>query len=290
MEKPKICVLRTDGTNCDRETAYAFNQTGGDVEIVHINSLKKGYDPVTKRQISLHDYHILADPGGFSYDDYISAGKVLAQEMRQFLEEDMQKFIEDGKLMIGICNGFQVLIKSGLLPNLDGKMEQTATLTYNDSRNFECRWVRLAFPENGCVWTKGIEYLEIPVAHGEGKFDAPEEVVKELFEKKLVVCQYVDENGKPTQTFPDNPNASVKAIAGICDLTGRIFGLMPHPERFNYSHNHHLATLQKILSRDYVDKSAPWVQERLKLAGEYASEGKGLQIFKNGIEYVVENL
>ena len=290
MEKPKVCVLRTDGINCDRETAHAFNSVGGDAEIVHVNSLKKGYDPAAKRRISLHDYHILADPGGFSYGDYISAGKVFAEEIKQFLEEDMQKFIEDGKLVIGICNGFQVLVKSGFLPNLDGKMEQTATLTYNDSRNFECRWVRLVSPENRCVWTKGVKYLEIPVAHGEGRFDAPPEVVKELFEKGLVVYQYADADKKPTQEFPANPNDSVEAIAGICDPTGRIFGLMPHPERYNHPNNHHLASLQRVLSRSYVDRAAPGVQERLRLAGELPEKGKGLEIFRNGIEYVVENL
>jgi len=316
MKKPKVCVLRTDGTNCDREAAYAFSLVGGDAEIVHINSLKKKYDPVTERKISLDDYHILALPGGFSHGDYIAAGKILAQDLMSHLGKDVEQFIKDGKLIIGICNGFQVLVKSGLLPMLDGNIEETAevqttTLTYNDSGRFECRWVRLMRPKemnhdevtdeiwytprkNKCIWTKGIDELYLPVAHGEGKFVASEEVIDRLVARNLIVFQYGGQKGAqrllPAAEFPENPNGSMDAIAGICDETGRIFGLMPHPERYNHPKNHYLATLQEVLSRPYVNRSNPDVIERLNIAGTLPKEGQGLKIFRNGIDYVVKKL
>jgi len=281
--KPKVCVLRTDGTNCDRETAYAFNLVGGDAEIVHINSLKKRYDPVKGKEINLDDYQILALPGGFSHGDYIAAGKVLAEDLRDSLGDEISKFFLDEKLIIGICNGFQVLVKAGFLPMTDG-LKQNATLTYNDSNRFEDRWIKLVSPENKCIWTKGINEIYLPVAHGEGKFIASEEIRKKLFEQGLVVYQYADSEGKPTMNFPANPNGSLDAIAGICDPTGRIFGLMPHPERYNNLRNYNLFTLQDILNRDYIDKNNPLVAERLKLISN-PKEAPGLEIFRNGIRY-----
>ncbi len=282
--KPKVCVLRTDGTNCDRETAYAFNLVGGDAEIVHINSLKKRYDPVKRGEVNLQDYQILALPGGFSHGDYIAAGKVLAEDLIDSLGDEISEFFIDDKLIIGICNGFQVLVKTGFLP-MTKRLEQNTTLTYNDSGRFEDRWVKLVSPKEykgNCVWTKGIESIDLPVAHGEGKFVTSTEIVKELFEKNLVVFQYADSNG-PTMNFPENPNGSIEAIAGICDPTGRIFGLMPHPERYNNAKNHNLFTLQDILNRDYVDKRNPLVAERLKRIG--IPENHGLEIFRNGVNY-----
>ena len=266
--KPKICVLRTDGTNCDRETAHAFNLVGGDAEIIHINSLKDNYDPIKRKKVSLDDYHILAIPGGFSHGDYIAAGRIFAEDFKLYLREDVKRFIANGKLIIGICNGFQVLVKLGLLPMLEGEAKQTASLTYNSHGKFECRWVNLAKPivnsngnkegnSNGnregnrdgtdkCVWTKMIKNIELPIAHGEGNFAASAEMVEQLFHQGLVVFQYVDSTGNPSREYPFNPNGSVKGIAGICDTTGRIFGLMPHPERYNHPLNHPLAQLQKI--------------------------------------------
>jgi len=304
MKKPKVCVLRTDGTNCDRETAYAFNLVGGDAEIVHINSLKKKYDPVTERKISLEDYHILALPGGFSHGDYIAAGKILAFDLMMHLGKDIEQFIKDGKPIIGICNGFQVLVKSGLLPMINGKTEQTATLTYNENGKFECRWVRLTnykgkvleswtqkdHDRDKCVWTKGIDEIYLPVAHGEGRFITSDETLNELFNKGLVVFQYADQEGKHTNRFPFNPNDSSAGIAGICNETGRIFGLMPHPERYNHPKNHYLATLQEVLSRPYINRSDPEVIKRLNIAGTLPKEGQGLKIFRNGIDYVVKTL
>lgn len=283
--KPKVCVLRTDGTNCDKETVHAFNLVGGDAEIIHINSLKKEYDPVKQKKVCLEEFNILALPGGFSHGDYIKAGKILAQDLKESLGEKVQKFIDDGKLIIGICNGFQVLVKSGFLPMLDDEKMQTTTLTYNDSNRYEDRWVKLVSPKNNCVWTKGVEKIDLPVAHAEGKFVASEETLKRLFDQNLVVYQYADVNGKPTMEFAANPNASLESIAGICDPSGKIFGLMPHPERYNYPKNHHLAPLQEILSREYVDHSNPIVAERARITGKLPEKGLGLKIFQNAINY-----
>jgi len=263
----KVCVLRTDGTNCDRETRHAFNLVGAEADIVHIKTLVKGYDPALERKIRLEDYDILAIPGGFSHGDYIAAGKILARDLQHFLGKELERFIADGKPVIGICNGFQVLVKYGLLPRLDNRTEQTATLTYNENRKFECRWVRLVNPRNKrCIWTRGIDSIDLPVAHGEGRFVASLDLVDRLFDEGMVVFRYADSDGNPTMDFPDNPNGSMRAIAGICDSSGLIFGLMPHPERYSTPYNHPLATLQK-------------------LRGELPNEGLGLQIFRNGVRY-----
>ena len=288
--KPKVCVLKTEGINCDRETRYAFQLVGADAEIVHINSLIKGYNPVTKEKVALGDYHILALPGGFSHGDYVAAGKVFAQYLIEFLGEEVRDFISKGKPVIGICNGFQVEVKAGLLPNLDGEFKQTTTLTYNDNLTFQNRWVKLVSPENKCIWTRGIKNIDLPVAHGEGRFFCSEEHYRELLKRGLIVFQYADSDLRPTMQFPENPNKSMEAIAGICDPSGLIFGLMPHPERYNHPKNHHLATLQEILSRDYIDRGDSAVAERIKCAGVLPKEGSGLQIFRNGVEHVIENL
>ncbi|MBM3233958.1 phosphoribosylformylglycinamidine synthase I [Candidatus Pacearchaeota archaeon] len=269
--KVKVCVSRTDGTNCDNETKHAFQLVGADAEIVHIKSLIKGYDPVLAKKVSLLDYDIWAIPGGFSHGDYIASGRVHAEDLKHFLGEQVNKFVASGKPIIGICNGFQVLVKYGLLPRFDTiePPKQTTTLTYNDSGKFECRWVHLAKPKQDgekCIWTKGIERIDLPVAHGEGKFVAPDDLCKKLFLESQVVFQYVDNDGNPTQNHPENPNGSMYAIAGICDSSGLIFGLMPHPERYNHPLNHPLAQLQKA-------------------RGELPERGLGLKIFENGVKY-----
>jgi phosphoribosylformylglycinamidine synthase len=167
-------------------------------------------------------------PGGFTYGDDISAGKVLANELRLKLGEDIRRFVEDGGLIMGICNGFQALIKAGILPKLASESTPLLTVAANDSGKFECRWVHLRVDgQTPCVFTRGIERLELPVAHGEGKVVAEPGVLSEL----NVVLRYTDENGNNQAGYPHNPNGSVSNIAGICDTTGRIFALMPHPER-----------------------------------------------------------
>ncbi len=265
MPKPKVCVLRTAGTNCDKETAFAFSKAGAEVELVHINSLVSG-------EVSLRDYSILALPGGFSYGDDIASGKVFANELRFKLADELGDFVKEGKLIIGICNGFQILVKSGLLPGNDS-FQQTTSLIINDSGKFEDRWVYLRNPKSKiqnqkCVWTKNLpEVIYLPVAHGEGKFVAKDKFILERLSKKgQIVFQYCDDTGKLTG-YPHNPNGSIENISGICDETGRILGLMPHPER-HVLHQQH----------------PRWTENKINKAGD------GFQIFKNGVEYARINL
>ncbi len=265
MIKPKVCILRSAGTNCDKETAAAFKLAGSEPELLHINSLVSG-------QRMLSDFHILALPGGFSYGDDIASGKIFANELRFKLADSLRQFISEKKLIIGICNGFQILVKSGLLPGTrSDRIGQCAplrdtSLIINDSGKFEARWVYLK-SGGKCVWTKGLKkIIYLPVAHGEGKFVTQDKsVLKRLKKNGQIIFQYCDANGK-SSGYPDNPNGSIEDIAGITDETGRILGLMPHPER-------HLWSVQHPRS--------------LKLKSKF--EGDGLQIFKNGVKYVKEN-
>ncbi len=257
----KVIVIRTAGTNCNEETAFAFSRLGAHVEQVHINALIAG----TKK---LGDYHILALPGGFSYGDDIASGRILANELRLKLAEDIKRFIRDGKLIIGICNGFQILAKAGILPGLGWKIGQEATLFYNDSAKFEARWVHLKV-ESRSIWTKGMAgQIYLPVAHGEGKFiPRDKKVLDTLTGNGQIVFRYCSlDGGKPV--YPDNPNGATDDIAGICDTTGRVLGLMPHPERHFLFEQHPFWT-------------------RLTQKSEF---GDGAKIFENGINYVKENL
>ncbi len=266
MTKPKVLILRTAGTNCDAETETAFRIAGAETALVHIQNLISG-------KVHLTDYQILAIPGGFSYGDDIAAGILLAIEMKHKLTEALNQFVADGKLVIGICNGFQVLVRTGLLPGMPAPdsdtpaMAQRATLAMNTSARFECRWVDLETQESPCVFTKDIRpHVYLPVAHAEGRFTAPADVLAELEAKNQVVFRYAE------STYPSNPNGSDADIAGICDATGRIFGLMPHPERFLTKWNH-----------------PRWT--RLAETEDTASEeGDGLVIFKNAVNYAKAKL
>ncbi|MEK6732454.1 MAG: phosphoribosylformylglycinamidine synthase I [Candidatus Omnitrophota bacterium] len=256
MKKPKVIVLRTAGTNCDKETAFAFKMAGGEADLVHINELARD-------EKFLKDYQILAIPGGFTYGDDIASGKILANEIKYKLNKDLKNFINSGKLIIGICNGFQVLVKAGILPGVNTGMIE-ATLSFNDSGSFIDKWVYLgsrlkAQGSRGlCVWTKDIEdTVYLPIAHGEGKF---------IPRDKKALAQ-LRKNGQIVFKYADNPNGSIDDIAGICDTTGRILGMMPHPER------HVLGT-----------QHPRWTREGLK------EHGDGFRIFKNGIDYVKEKL
>jgi phosphoribosylformylglycinamidine synthase len=254
MRKNKVCVLRTAGTNCDKETAFAFSKAGAEAELVHVNSL-------VSEEKNLREYSIFAIPGGFSYGDDIASGKVFANELRCKLADDLRKFIADGKLIIGICNGFQILVKSGLLPG-NSSFEQETSLIINDSGKFEARWTYLK-TQSKCVWTKDLpEVIYLPVAHGEGKFVAKDKLTLErLIKNGQVAFQYCDEKGA-LAGYPYNPNGSTESIAGICDETGRILGLMPHPERHVLAQQH-----------------PRWTQNKKNIKGD------GFQIFKNGVEY-----
>jgi phosphoribosylformylglycinamidine synthase I len=258
---PKALILTGFGINCDIETAHAFKIAGADAQRIHINDLING----AKR---LSDYHILALPGGFSFGDDIASGKVLANMLKYNLGEQIKEFIDGGKLIIGICNGFQSMVKMGLLPAFNGDyLTQDVTLTFNDSGRFEDRWVHMNANKNSkCVFTKGIKNIYLPVRHGEGKFVVKNpQVLGKLKKDNHIVFQYTDIEGK-TAGYPDNPNGSVDNIAAICDETGRVFGMMPHPEAFQHRTNH-----------------PGWTREELP------EEGAGLAIFRNAVEYVKEN-
>lgn len=261
MKKVRVCILRTAGTNCDKETAFAFTKVDASPEFVHINSLVSGKN-------KLDDFEMLVFSGGFSYGDDFGAGKVLANEIRFKIKESVLKFVKDRKLVIGICNGFQILVKSGLLPRVTEDLKQEASLIINDSGKFEDRWIRLKKADSKCIWTKNLpEFISLPVAHGEGKFIAKDkETLDRLKKNGQIVFQYCDDLGN-LSGYPYCPNGSTDNIAGICDETGRIFGLMPHPERhIEFSQNPN------------------WTGLKLK------SEGDGAQIFKNGVEYVRRTL
>lgn len=270
--KPKVLVLKTDGINCDEETAFTFNLAGGVAKIIHVNDLRN-------KKNNLNHYQILAIPGGFSYGDDVASGKILAIELASFFSEELGKFIaRKNTLIIGICNGFQVLVRTGLLPF--GRLgTMSTTLTNNDSGKFECRWINLKIePKSKCVFLNNRtmkqfnNLVSYQVAHGEGKFFAPQNIIKKIEKQNLVVFRYVDSNGNPTQKYPDNPNGALNAIAGICDPTGRILGLMPHPERFIFKEQHPNWRRMKI--------EKPFTRRSL---GE---GGQGLPIFENMINYV----
>jgi len=264
IKKPKVLVLKTEGTNCDEELYFAFKIALGDPKIVHVNELRE-------KSENLKKYNILAIPGGFSYGDDIVSGKILAVELTSFFSEELKKFIErKDTLIIGICNGFQVLIRTGLLPfRTIGKMQ--ATLTNNDSGHFDCRWVNLKIENNSrCVFLNNNltmkqfnnGFVSLQVAHGEGKFFATKNTIEKIEKQNLVVFRYVDSQNNPTQKYPENPNGSLQAIAGICDPTGRILGLMPHPERFIFREQH-----------------PNWRRSNI-------SKLQGLPIFENMIKYI----
>ena len=276
MKVVKALVLTGYGINCDYETDYALKIAGAESRRVHINELIKGDERGQK--VVLHDHQILVFAGGFSWGDDHGAGVILANRLKYNIGDHIEQFIKDGKLIIGICNGFQALVNLGLLPGFDGNYDsREVALTFNDCGKFRDDWVYLATRESSCVFTRGIERIELPIRHGEGKFFAREEVIQRLFDEKLVVFQYALSTGEVAQgKFPFNPNGSLRDIAGICDPTGRILGMMPHPEAYNHVTNH----------PDWTSK-----KEELKRKGKsLPEEGLGIQIFRNGVRYVEETI
>jgi phosphoribosylformylglycinamidine synthase len=221
MNKVKALIMRAPGTNCDEETAFAFRLAGAETSLVHINRL-------IDRTELLSSYQIAVIPGGFTYGDDIAAGRVLANELKVKLYEDILRFIEKGGLILGVCNGFQVLVRAGLLPQPVSGDASKMTLANNDSGRFECRWVHMKVnPASNCIFTRGLDYIYLPVAHGEGKVVADPAVLSTL----NVPLFYTDAAGNTGAGYPANPNGSMNDIAGVCDESGRVFGLMPHPER-----------------------------------------------------------
>jgi phosphoribosylformylglycinamidine synthase I len=227
----KALILTGYGINCDYETQHAFKQAGAEADRIHVADLITG-------EMKLADYDALVIPGGFSFGDDLGSGKVMAAKLRNHLGEQLEEFVKSEKLVLGICNGFQVLVNLGLLPGLGKPFTKQAALTFNRSGRFEDRWSYLSVnPDSPCVFTKEIERLYLPIRHGEGRFVADPLVLKKLKEGGQIVLQYTDAAGKPA-AYPDNPNGSDESIAGICDPTGRIFGLMPHPEAAIELHHH----------------------------------------------------
>ena len=230
MGQVKTIVLRAAGINCDMETEYALEAAGAQAQCIHINRL------IEDKSV-LERFHILVFPGGFSYGDDVAAGKILANQVIHHLSETLQRFVDDGKLVLGICNGFQVLVKAGILPETtnhepratsDGRL---VTITYNDSGKFEDRWVYLAPQTENCVFIEPGRQIYLPIAHGEGKVVAKDQTTLEKLKSDgHIAFKYVDENGKEGP-YPINPNGSMDSIAGLTDTTGRVLGLMPHPER-----------------------------------------------------------
>jgi phosphoribosylformylglycinamidine synthase len=225
---PKAIVLRAAGTNCDRETQFALQQVGFKAERVHVFRLME-------KPSALKDYQFLVIPGGFSYGDDVAAGKILANQMIHHLAEALNEFVAAGKLVLGICNGFQVMLKAGLLPW--GKVDtatahRDATLAWNDSGHFEDRWIYLRCDSDRCIYLPAGQIVALPIAHGEGKFIPRDQTVLDrLRADGQIALRYVDADGR-AGTYPINPNGSVDDVAGLCDPSGRVLGLMPHPERF----------------------------------------------------------
>ena len=262
--KPRTMILRTAGTNCDAEAAYAFELAGAEVEKVHVKRL-------IENPGLLNAFQLLAIPGGFSYGDDIAAGRILANQITHHLHDPLHRFVESGHPVIGICNGFQVLVKTDLLPGpIAGCSGQTATLTNNDCGHFVDRWVRLSVRSRKCIWTAGIEQLDVPIAHGEGKFvTANQQVRQALWKQDQVVFVYVKADGTPAGgQFPQNPNGSIDDTAGVCDESGLVLGLMPHPERFVVRTQH-----------------PSWTRR-----SDSSDEGEGLRVFRNAVRHVAESV
>ena len=258
MTNVNVLVLRTAGTNCDLETCFAFELAGARAQRIHVNRLIENPD-------LLADYQILALPGGFSYGDDIAAGKILANQLIHHFRAQVQQFIGADKLVLGICNGFQVLVKAGLLPALtngnDDSSLQQATITYNDSGKFEDRWTYLAPAADNCVFIEKDRRIYLPIAHGEGKVCfADDDILEKVKSAGQVAFRYVDQSGA-FGSYPVNPNGSTDHIAGLCDPTGRVLGLMPHPERFVHRTHH-----------------PRWTRESV-------DDPDGLTIFKNAVKY-----
>lgn len=254
MATPNALILRAPGTNGDAETQLAFEMAGGQAERMHVNALRENPG-------RLRDFQILVVPGGFAHGDDIAAGKVLALQFQHFLADALRQFRDEEKLILGICNGFQVLLKAGLLvpPDEDGPV---ATLGFNDSGKYEDRWVSLDATPGKCPFLKGIDRLQLPVGHGEGNFVCRKEwIVRGLAQAGQVVLRYCDQQGR-RGGYPVNPNGSQDDIAGICDYSGLVLGLMPHPDRHLFPTQH-----------------PQWTRRGLK------AEGDGLALFRNAVEF-----
>lgn len=270
QEKVRALVVTGFGINCEEEMAAAYRLAGAEADIVHLSA-------VFNQRVSIHDYQILNFPGGFSFGDDLGSAKVLANKFKykqmvsgkRFIDE-IERFLKDGHFIMGVCNGFQALVKMGLLPNVGGNFEQEVTLTSNDSGQFEDRWVTCAVHEGAhSPFLKGIQNIDLPVRHGEGKLLIRDEAVRRaILDNNLNVLTYVDEQGKPTKQYPFNPNGSELNCAGLSDESGQVFGLMPHPEAYLTMYNHPDWGSRKISNPQQDDA------------------GQGLTVFRNIVKYI----
>ncbi len=267
MSPVRALVLTGFGLNCDLETAYALEVAGAAPDRVHLNDL-------IARKRALREYQILVVGGGFSWGDDHGAGVVMAMRMKYRLKDDLLEFVERGGLVLGICNGFQVLVNLGLLPGFQtGRLSREVALIHNDCGSFRDQWVHLAANSSSpCVFTRGIGRIELPIRHGEGKFYAEESVIRRLVAQNQVILQYATAEGPVADgAFPENPNGSIGDIAGICDPTGRIAGMMPHPEAFNHWTNHPDWTYRKEVCR--------------RMGKDLPPQGDGIRFFRNATEF-----
>lgn len=269
MNDVNVLILTGYGLNCDNETAHAFQLAGAMTRFVHINSLIDG-------DVRLEDFQIMVFIGGFSWADDHGGGVVQAVRLKTNIGDRILEFVDRGSLVLGICNGFQALVNLGLLPGFNGDYtRRLVAMTFNDCGNFRDQWVYLkANPASPCVFTSGIDMAELPVRHGEGKFYAGDDTLARLMENQQIVLQYADPDGKPARgRFPFNPNGSLQDVAGICDSTGRIFGLMPHPEAYHHWSNHPdwTRTREKFRRQGLPEDTGPTV---------------GIRILKNAVEFV----
>ncbi len=262
MINPKVLVLIGYGINCDEETKFAFEKAGAKADLIHINDLIE-----TPKKID--HYQIIAFPGGFSYGDDTGSGNALAWKIKNNL--GIERFIKDDKLVIGICNGFQVLVNLGLLPAINGQYGQRqVALNHNDSARYSDRWVDLDFGKKS-LWTKDVGKISLPIAHGEGNFYASQEILDQIKRKNLIAAKYIDGEICKYQNLPANPNGSLENIAGITDETGKILGLMPHPERaITFTQLPHWTFLKEKFVRE---------------GREIPDESDGIKIFKNGVNF-----
>ncbi len=259
----RVLIITGLGLNCEAETDAAFRMVGARPEMVHLLDLLDG---TARRRLA--DYSILAFVGGFAFGDHLGAGSVFANKIRWKMYDELVGFIEQGGLALGVCNGFQTMTRLGLLPGFDGDYRTPrVTLAPNDRLGYRDAWVRLGFePGSPCVWTRGLTTMDLPARHGEGKFIAKtREILDRLEDGLLIVARYLGPDDRPTEEWPGNPNGSPSGVAGICDPSGRLFGMMPHPDAYLYPFQHPL-----------------W--SRRKIDGDLASEGEGLAIFRNGVD------